>query len=302
MFRVSGIDKMTFTMMMAAVWIYSLGWVVIKIGLNELPPVTFAAFRFIIATSLMLLFLGVKRQFSALKVFKKKDWGVLLIMGFVGVFACYVFTFTALTLTTASEGGILINMDAVLIAVFSIVFLKEKITSLKVIGFSSAVLGMTLIVTGGQFTLGVLTSARILGDFLILASSVCWAAYSMIGKKLADTDRSSPLHVTALGYAFGAPMLFLYALFKENIAVVTSVSMVSWICIAYLGIANSIATLLWFICLKKTEDASRVSVFFLLLPICVPILAFFILNEIITLFTIVGALLIILGIYFVERH
>jgi drug/metabolite transporter (DMT)-like permease len=285
-------------MMMAAIWIYSLGWIVIKIGLNELPPITFAALRFTIAACLMMIFSA--RQFSALKTFTKKDWGIFFILGFVGVFLCYVFTFTALTFTTASEGGILINLDAVFIAILSILFLKEKKNLvLKFVGFAIALIGMILIVTAGEFTYGVLTSSRLFGDFLIIASAVCWAVFSVIGKTVMD--RVEPVLVTGLSFAIGAPMLAIMSFAIEDVGLVLVASVISWSCVFYLGIANSIATLLFFICLKRTKEASRVSVFFLLIPIFVPILAYFIIGELITYFTIAGAILIIFGIYFVEH-
>ncbi len=286
-------------MMMAAVWIYSLGWIVIKIGLNELPPITFATLRFTIATCLMMVFIGATRQFSAIKTFEKRDWGIFLILGFVGVFLCYVLTFSALTLTTATDGGVLINLDAVFIAILSILFLKENFTFFKSVGFFAAFLGVILILTGGDLFFGALTSARILGNFLIIASAICWAVFSVIGKTV--TDRFEPALVTGLSFAIGAPMLAVLSFSIEDVSLVFAASMISWSCILYLGIANSIATLLFFTCLKRTEEASRVSVFFLLLPIFVPILAFFIIGEIITYFTVLGAILIILGVYFVEH-
>jgi len=286
-------------MMMAAVWIYSLGWIVIKIGLNELPPITFATLRFTIATCLMMVFIGATRQFSAIKTFEKRDWGIFLILGFVGVFLCYVLTFSALTLTTATDGGVLINLDAVFIAILSILFLKENFTFFKSVGFFAAFLGVILILTGGDLFFGALTSARILGNFLIIASAICWAVFSVIGKTV--TDRFEPALVTGLSFAIGAPMLAVLSFSIEDVSLVFAASMISWSCILYLGIANSIATLLFFTCLKRTEEASRVSVFFLLLPIFVPILAFFIIGEIITYFTVLGASLIILGVYFVEH-
>lgn len=295
--QVSGVDRLTLTMMMVAIWIYSLGWIIIKIGLNELPPITFAALRFTIAACLMLTFSA--RQFSALRNFTKKDWGIFFILGFVGVFLCYVFTFTALTFTTASEGGILINLDAIFIAILSILVLKERTNLfLKFVGFAIALVGMILIVTGGEFTYGVLTSSRIFGDFLIIASAVCWAVYSVIGKTV--TDRFEPVLVTGLSFAIGAPMLAIMSFAIEDVGRILVASVISWSCVLYLGIANSIATLLFFICLKRNKEASRVSVFFLLIPIFVPILAYFIIGEIITYFTIAGAILIIFGIYFVE--
>ncbi|WP_287582357.1 DMT family transporter [Candidatus Borrarchaeum sp.] len=298
--NVSGIDRVTFTMMMAAVWIYSLGWIVIKIGLNELPPVSFATLRFTIATCLMMVFIGATRQFSAIKTFEKRDWGIFLILGFVGVFLCYVLTFSALTLTTATDGGVLINLDAVFIAILSILFLNEKFTFFKSVGFFAAFLGVILILTQGDLFFGALTSARILGNFLIIASAICWAVFSVIGKTV--TDRFEPALVTGLSFAIGAPMLAVLSFSIEDVGLVLAASMISWSCILYLGVANSIATLLFFTCLKRTEEASRVSVFFLLLPIFVPILAFFIIGEIITYFTVLGAILIILGVYFVEHH
>ncbi len=133
---------------------------------------------------------------------------------------------------------------------------------------------------------------------MILASAVCWAVFSIIGK--VTTNRFNPILVTGLSFAIGTPLLASLSYAIEDISIIMSASMISWLAILYLGIANSIATLLFFTCLKRTEEASRVSVFFLLLPVFVPILAFFTIGEIITYFIIVGAILVILGVYLVE--
>jgi drug/metabolite transporter (DMT)-like permease len=181
----------------------------------------------------------------------------------------------------------------------SLLLKEKKNLVLKFVGFAIALIGMILIVTAGEFTYGVLTSSRLFGDFLIIASAVCWAVFSVIGKTVMD--RVEPVLVTGLSFAIGAPMLAIMSFAIEDVGLVLVASVISWSCVFYLGIANSIATLLFFICLKRNKEASRVSVFFLLIPIFVPILAYFIIGEIITYFTIAGAILIIFGIYFVEH-
>jgi len=285
-------------MMMAAILIFSMGWIAIKVGLNELPPITFATIRFFIASCLMFTFLGVTRQFPALKTITRKEICIFLVMGSVGIFLTYTFTFIALTFISASESAIIINLDAVFIAIFSILFLNERLTIFKIVGFSIAFLGVIVVVTEGQFTSGTLTSTRFLGDILILASAVCWAVFSIVGK--TATNRFSPILVTGMSFAIGTPLLAALSFATEDVGILMSASAISWAAILYLGLANSIATLLFFTCLKRTEEASRVSVLFLLLPIFVPIFAFFFIGEIITYFIIVGAVLVILGVYFVE--
>jgi drug/metabolite transporter (DMT)-like permease len=286
-------------MMMIALLIFSFGWVVIKIGLQELSPITFATIRFFIASILMFMFLGATKQLSALRNISKKQWGIFFIMGSVGIFLSYAFTFTALTLITASESAIIINLDAVFIAILSIIFLKERFTIFKFIGFFVAFLGVIVVVSEGIFIYGTLTSARFLGELLILASAVCWSVFSILGK--TATNRFSPILVTGMSFAIGTPLLAALSFVTEDVGILISASAVSWAAILYLGLGNSIATLLFFKCLQRTEEVSRVSVFFLLLPVFVPILAFFTIGEIITYFTIVGAILVILGVYLVEH-
>lgn len=283
---------------MISIWIFSFGWIVIKIGLQELSPITFATIRFLIASILMFVFLGATKQLSALLTISKKQWGIFFIMGSVGIFLSYAFTFTALTLITASESAIIINLDAIFIAILSIIFLKERFTISKLVGFSVAFLGVIVVVSEGHIQYGTLSSARFVGELLILASAVCWAVFSIMGKTV--TNRFSPILVTGLSFTIGTPLLAALSFAIEDVSIIMSASAISWLAILYLGIANSIATLLFFISLQRTEEASRVSVFFLLLPVFVPILAFFTIGEIITYFTIAGASLVILGVYLVE--
>jgi drug/metabolite transporter (DMT)-like permease len=248
----------------------------------------------------MFTFLGVTRRFPALKTITKKELGIFIVMGSVGIFLSYTFTFIALTYITASESAIIINLDAVFIAVLSILFLNERLTVFKIIGFSVAFLGVIVVVTEGQFTSSTITSTRFFGDMLILASAVCWAVFSIIGK--TATNRFNPILVTGMSFAIGTPLLAALSFATEDVGIIISASAISWAAILYLGIGNSIATMLFFFCLKRTEEASRVSVFFLLLPVFVPIFAFFLIGEIITYFTIIGAVLVILGVYFVESR
>jgi O-acetylserine/cysteine efflux transporter len=62
-------------------FLWSTSFVIIKLGLKEIPPLTFAGLRYSIAFVCLLPFLFTKKNISVVKNLEKRDWTKLILLG-----------------------------------------------------------------------------------------------------------------------------------------------------------------------------------------------------------------------------
>ncbi|ADB58881.1 DMT family transporter [Archaeoglobus profundus] len=269
----------------------SLTWagsfIAIKIALNYLDPCNLAFYRFLIATPIMLILFRPN-----LKI-RLKDLPSLIILGLSGVTLLYVVQFTALELTTATKASILINTSVIFTAILSHIFLREGMNVRKILGILIAFLGVFLVVSNGQINF-----TPNLGDLLMIFDGLLWAIYTVLGKAMLKSYRVE--HLTTYAFALGTAMLFPFALSK-GLANPFEMSLGAILSLLYLSILCSVfAYLAWYYALKALP-ATNVAVFTYLIPLFTALLAYVLLKEEITMFTALGGILIVLGVYFVER-
>ncbi len=119
------------------------------------------------------------------------------------------------------------------------------------------------------------------------------------GKSLLE--KYSPDTLTAYTFAIGSILLFPFALY-EGIVNPLSLSMTAWISLLYPSLFCSVfAYLVWYSALTAME-ATKVAVFIYLTPFFTAIMAFSVLGEEIGIFTALGGILTMVGIYLVERY
>ncbi len=269
--------------MVSLVWAGS--FIAVKVGVEELSPVTIAFLRFAVASPFMLLILLVKKK--SLKI-PLRELPVITVLALTGVTLLYIFQFTGIKYTTAASSAILINTNVIFIAILSSMFLKEKLSARKAGGIMMGFLGVVFVVGSGSFALG--TSMK--GNAMIILSAICWAVYSVVGKKILE--RYDPFTVTTYVFILGT-ILFIPFINKDMLSTVISFN--GWIIILYLAILCSVfAYVAWYDALAAT-DATKVAIFLNLIPLSAIILSYLILKEEITIFLVIGASLIVYGIY-----
>ena len=271
-------------------------FVVVKDTVDEVDPIDIGFLRFVVATPIMfVIFLFTKNK----KPMPKKELPSLAVLGLTGVTLLYIFQFIGIDLTTASTSSILINTNAIFIAIFSAVFLKEKFSKKKAAGVILSFAGVSTIVFA-QITNEniVFSDAFVFGCILILLSAICWAVYSIIGKRLLKTYGA--IEVTTYAFILGV-IFYIPVVISDIFESVQKIPVNGWISIIYLGVFCSVfGYVAWYYALKNT-DASKAAVHLTLIPMFTIILSFIFLNEILTPFFLVGAVLIIVGVYQTQK-
>jgi len=229
----------------------------------------------------------------------RKFWPPLLLMGFIGVALHGLLQAYALQLTSAVNSGWLIGLTPVWSAILAALHLRERFPPRKLLGLALGFLGAVLVVTRGQFGASVLALPATRGDLMILASTVNWAVYSVIGHPTLKALGS--LVATTCALLVGWFLLALPFLYSRSWGDYARLDAVGWVSVLFLGICCSgLGYLWWYGALEKIE-ASRVAALLYLEPLVTLGAAMALLGESVGVTTIVGGLLLIGGVALVER-
>jgi len=280
----------------AAAVMWGLSFVATKAVLRELAPVTVIFSRFSMGTAILFVIARLRRQpvgpaFDA--------WPMLALMGFVGVFLHQLIQVYGLTLTTAVKAGWLIGMIPIWSALLSAFFLKERLTLPKILGLALGTLGAIVVVTRGQLTSTALSLPATRGDLLVLASTITWAVYTILGR--GTLKRLGSATATAVSMGFGSLMLAPIFLARGGWHEFTSLSGVGWGALLFLGIGCSgLGYFLWFAALERLDTSQVAAFLYLEAPVTLAA-AVTLLGEPVAASTIVGGGLVLAGVYAVQR-
>lgn len=265
-----------------------------KIGLDTMYPVELATLRFAIATPVLLLMTLLLYGTGSMRI-KGKDLPVLIVMAMTGVTLQYVVQFFAMTYTTVTNTALLINMGTFFVLVPSALFLRQRFSADNWLGVAIAFLGAAFIATNGNLDL----KPSFVGDGLVLVSAALWAVYLLIGNKLAG--KYSVL--TQLNYIFVIGFLGLLPFYlitpRHDIA---ALAPVSWASLLYLAIVCSIIAYFFFNDAIIRIGPSQTAIYQYFEPMFAIGLAVVLLNEPLTAFICLGALLIVVGIAMADNN
>jgi len=269
--------------------------VLIKVALNELPPLALLLLRVWIATSVLLVAYFVKGKHRESRLVLV-EWKTLAFLGLLGITLNQLGVVMGLRYTTVGHSTLLFGLAPIFILWLAVCLRMERITAGKVLGLSMAFVGILLLVSEQGFTANDSTS---LGDLITLVGVICFASYTVLGKRVSG--QYDTLTFMTSTYVVGALLLLPlcgWQLLEVDWALVT---WRGWSATFYTGTLGSVLTFsIYYYCLKHM-DASRVAVFTYLEPVLAIGLAFVVLGEKPTWYLVSGGVLILLGVYSAER-
>jgi drug/metabolite transporter (DMT)-like permease len=279
-----------------AVVFWGTSFVATKLALRELSPTTLVFIRFAVGSVLMAVILLTRQERIRPAV---AAWPWLLLMGFVGIFVHQLLQVHGLKLTTATTTGWLIGLIPLWTAVLSRLLLKESMGPQKLTGLLVGFAGAVLLITRGEISSRLLSLPTTRGDMLVLLSTINWAVYSVLGhgtlRKLGAVRATAGAMI--LGWLMLLPLFFSQHGWREF----GQVSPVGWASVFFLGVCCSgLGYLFWYGALERLE-ASRVAAFLYLEPLVTLAAAALILGERASWLTLVGGLIVLLGVLLVER-
>lgn len=253
------------------------------------PPFSAAFLRFAIAGLLLLLLLY--RFEGRLPRLNIHQLGSVLLLGLTGVLGYNIAFFTGLETVSAGRAGLIIALNPVGIALLSALFGGEPLRPLKTLGVVISVVGAMLVISDGHPSL--LTSGIGGGELVLLGCVLCWALYSVIGRR-AMRDLS-PLTAVSYSALAGALLLAPLALGQGVLADVSSYGSQAWASLLYLGVFGTVVGFLWYYQAIKDIGAVRSGVFINFVPLFAMLFGFLLLDEPLTAGLLQGGALVIAG-------
>jgi len=263
-----------------------------KIISHNIDPFSAAFIRFFIA-SFFLIFLTIKIEGHLPRLAPDKIF-IVFLLGLTGIFSYNLFFFSGLNHIQANQASLIVAGNPIFISLCSVIFFKEKLNFLKVIGLCLSVTGALIVISNGRlFTILTLGIGK--GELLIFGCVASWVAYSILGKKAMND--LSPIVSVCYSSIAGTLLLFFPALFKGVFLNMASYKPVEWASLFYLGFFGTVLGFLWYYEGIKKIGPMKAGIFINFVPISAIILSFFILKESLTFSLVLGAVFVIAGVY-----
>ena len=170
----------------------------LKITLQVLDPYTVTWFRFLIAFSLLAIWLTLKGNFPTRENLKSKVIKLLAIAAFF-LAANYILFLIGLKLTSPGNAQVLIQLAPVLLGFGSLIIFKERYTILQWIGVGILTLGFALFFNQKLKLLIDSSSEYLIGSGIIVIAAIAWAVYGLAQKQLLQQLSSSQIMLIIYG-------------------------------------------------------------------------------------------------------
>jgi drug/metabolite transporter (DMT)-like permease len=275
---------------------WGASFVAIKLGLKYVPPITLVWMRFAVGVVILGVAVGLRHQFS---LPKPKDWLYFALLGFLGITFHQWLQSTGLETSQATTTGWIVASMPIFIAILGWLVLKEKINWLQALGILLAAFGVLLVVTHGNFSSLVSGKFGAPGDILILISAPNWAVFTILSRRGLKTYPAALMmfYVMTFGWLFSS-VLFVVGRGWESIH---NIALDGWLALGFLGIlCSGVAYIFWYDALKVLPVA-QVGTYLYIEPVVTVIVSFLLLNEKITLAGVLGGVVILLGVWLVNR-
>jgi drug/metabolite transporter (DMT)-like permease len=281
-------DLKSVLMGLLVTFLWSSSYIFIKFGLDELSPFFFAAVRYSLASTILLLASFIKRK----KIFLNSKLSLyFVVVGFLGYTVAQGFQFVGLSLLPAVTVTFLLNFNAFFVLILGLIFLKEKPSKIQYIGFPLALLGAyTYFQESLAFT-------NPLGILVICLSGLAWASYMVLVRYLQRTKKVNSMGLTMISMGLGALGLLIISFFLEGFQPISSKG---WLIIIWLSTINTAFAFYMWNHILKSIPAYRLSILQNTMLVQIGLLSVFFLDEVITVNMILGILLVLSGVILVQ--
>jgi drug/metabolite transporter (DMT)-like permease len=262
-----------------------------KVGVENMDPVLFSALRYSFGALAILIALVAMKQFD-FSVFKLRGLWIIALFNAIAM----LFQNVGMTMTSATNTVLLVDINVVFIAILAVFVLKERLNRWMVVGLFIGLVGVVVISTNGD--LSAIISGSFEGNMLVFGAGILWAFYVVLltrelnGTKLLASATGAVIIETAV---FLIPIMLI--LTKDY-----SIESTGTLAALYAGIfCTALAFVLYSVGLKQL--GATLSSVILLVEIVFGILfAILLLGEMPTIATAVGGAMILLSVVVISMN
>jgi drug/metabolite transporter (DMT)-like permease len=273
-------------------FLWSTSWVLIKIGLEDIPAVTFAGLRYFLAFLILVPVFLLSKKVTPLRSLSRSNWLSLAALGLLFYTIAQGTQFLALSYLPAISFSLLLNASAIIVALLAIPLLGEIPTTLQWGGAVLFLVGVLLFF----YPLDIPT-ALLIGYLFAAVHILANSFSSVLGRSVNRLATIHPLTVTIVSMGIGATALLAIGLLTEPLP---QLGWQSWGIIIWLALVNTaFAFTLWNLTLR-TLSAMESSIINNTMLIQIAFLAWLFLDESLTWAEVVGLGLAAVGILLVQ--
>lgn len=273
-------------------FIWGTTWIFIKIGLEDLPPITFAVARFVLAV-LILFFIILFQKIPLPKT--AKEWRLIALTGVLQFSINYSMVFWSEQYITSGLAAVLQSMITVFGLMLAWIFLpNESITRLKVFAVCLGIVGVGVVFYD---QLKVQNLMAFLGCVAVVVGSYAAAQASILVKA-----KGGSFHPASLVFGqmiCGLPAIIVYSLLAEGNPLSFHWTWRAVICVLYLTIFGTIAAFWLYYWLLRRIESTKAMMISLVTPLLAVVIGWIVLGETLPPQTGLGGLLIIASIWLI---
>jgi drug/metabolite transporter (DMT)-like permease len=280
----------TDVLVLCVVLIWAASFSVVKFGLREMGPLSFATLRFTAGALFLLAWVCVVEGRPTIR---REDWLRVVLVGLTAIGVYQAFFTVGLKYTTASNSSLMLATIPAWTALFAAGSGQETVSRFQIVGILFSFVGVAAIIRGGDGQLAM-TSETLAGDAMTIVAAGLSGLSTVLSKRLLS--RYSSLRVMSVAMVCGS--LFLVAISVPEMATQewTHISASTWLALAFSAVpAAGFAYMIWFKSIGEI-GASRTVIYNNLIPPVAIVIAVSTLGETFTPLQAAGAVIVIAGV------
>ncbi|PMR73281.1 DMT family transporter [Billgrantia endophytica] len=263
-------------LLIVAIW--ALNIIVIKLGVEELPPLLLTTLRFILVAALLVPFHPVARHQLPFLLLLSMTFGTLH----------FALLFIGLGQAEAGTGALLVQMGTPFATLLAVIFLGERLNGRRMVGLALS-FGGVVILAGGPSLPSPLPMA------LLLLSALGWAVSQLLIKRGPNI---APMALAGWVALFAIPQVGLGSWWFESgqMEAIGQAGWAGWGAVFYTAVMSSIVAYgLWYGLLRR-HPVNRLAPLSLLVPVGAVLLGVILLGEHLNGHILAGGALVIAGV------
>lgn len=269
--NISGSNFKAILLAILVTFLWSTSFVIIKWGLAEIPPLTFAGLRYFIAFLCLLPFAFRKQNISELKKLNNKLVLKLILLGLL----FYSFTqgaqFFGLYFLPAVTVSLLLNLTPIIVAVLAIFMISETPSFIQWAGILLFLAGIII-----YFYPVMISENEMLGIIVMIIGVLANAMSAILGRDINRSKKITPYTVTLISMGVGSIILLFVGILTQGLPLL---SMKNILYLIWLAVVNTaLAFTIWNFTLRSLT-AMESSIINGTMLIQIALLAYFFLGE-----------------------
>ncbi len=225
-------------------FLWSTSFIIIKWGLADIPPITFAGLRYFIAFLCLLPFALRKKNLEIVKNLDRKILAKLFLLGVLFYALTQGAQFLGLSLLPAVTVSLLLNFTPFIVAVLAIFMISESPTVIQWLGVLFFIVGIIIYFSPVNFS-----SSEITGLIVMSIGVGANALSALLGRDINRTGKISPLIVTVISMGVGAVILLTAGIIFQGLP---PLSFINIIYLLWLAVINTaFAFTIWNLTLRS---------------------------------------------------